>query len=52
MTDHDPAFLGLLQALLQDEGYEALIPPKLEDPYPFIKAVRPAAVVLDVRFRQ
>ena len=52
VTNHDPAFLGLLEALLREEGYEALVPPKLEDPFPFIKAARPAAVVLDVPFRQ
>jgi DNA-binding response OmpR family regulator len=52
VTNHDPVFLGLLQALLGEEGYEALVPPKLDDPYPFIKAVRPAAVILDVPFRQ
>lgn len=46
VTDHDPVFLGLLQELLNDEGYEALVPPKLEEPYPFIKEARPAAVVL------
>ena len=52
VTDHDPVFLDLLRELLRDEGYEALVPPKLEDPYPFIKAAGPAAVVLDVPFRQ
>jgi DNA-binding response OmpR family regulator len=52
VTNHDPAFLELLQVLLQDEGYEALVPPKLEEPYPFIKEVRPDAVVLDTPFRQ
>jgi two-component system NtrC family response regulator len=52
VTNHDPNFLGLLQELLQEEGYEALVPPKLEEPFPFIKAARPAAVVLDVPFRQ
>ena len=52
VTNHDPAFLELLQLLLQGEGYEALVPPKLDDPYPFVKAARPAAVVLDVPFRQ
>ena len=52
ITNHEPAFLGLLQELLQEEGYEALVPPKLDDTYPFIKEVRPAAVVLDAPFRQ
>jgi DNA-binding response OmpR family regulator len=52
ITNHDPAFLELLRALLADEGYEALVPPKLEEPYPFITAQRPAAVVLDVPFRR
>jgi DNA-binding response OmpR family regulator len=52
VTNHDPDFLGLLGQLLREEGYEALVPPKLDDPYPFIKAQRPAAVVLDVPFRQ
>ena len=52
VTNHEPAFLGLLQELLQEEGYEALVPPKLQDPFPFIKAARPAAVVLDAPFRQ
>jgi DNA-binding response OmpR family regulator len=52
VTNHDPAFLELLRVLLQEEGYEVLVPPKLDDPYPFIKAQRPAAVVLDVPFRQ
>ena len=52
VTNHEPAFLGLLQQLLQEEGYEVLVPPKLEDPFPFIKGVRPAAVVLDAPFRQ
>ena len=52
VTNHDPVFLGLLEALLQEEGYDALVPPKLDDPYPFIKTQRPAAVVLDVPFRR
>jgi len=52
VTNHDPVFLGLLQALLGEEGYEALVPPKLDEPYPFIKDVHPDAVVLDVPFRQ
>jgi DNA-binding response OmpR family regulator len=52
VTNHDPAFLELLRVLLQDEGYEALVPPKLEEPYPFIKEARPDAVVLDAPFRQ
>ena len=52
VTNHEPAFLGLLQQLLQEEGYEVLVPPKLQDPFPFIKAARPAAVVLDAPFRQ
>src|SRR5690349_9575481 len=52
VTDHDPDFLGLLQELLREEGYEALVPPKLDDPYGFIKQAGPAAVVLDVPFRQ
>ena len=52
VTNHDPDFLGLLEALLREEGYDALVPPKLDDPYPFIKTQRPAAVVLDVPFRQ
>ena len=52
VTNHDPVFLELLQELLGEEGYEALVPPKLEEPYPFIKAARPAAVVLDVPYRQ
>jgi DNA-binding response OmpR family regulator len=51
ITNHDPAFLELLQLLLQDEGYEALVPPKLDDPFPFIKQARPAVVILDVPFR-
>jgi DNA-binding response OmpR family regulator len=51
-TNHDPVFLEILQTLLRDEGYEALVPPQLDDPYPFIKAMRPAAVVLDMPFRQ
>ena len=52
VTNHDPEFLGRLEQLLREEGYEALVPPKLSDPFPFIKAARPAAVVLDVAFRQ
>ena len=52
VTNHDSAFLGLLEQLLGEEGYEALVPPKLDEPYPFIKAARPAAVVLDLPFRQ
>ena len=52
VTNHEPAFLGLLQQLLQEEGYEALVPPELVAPYPFIEAVRPPAVVLDAPFRQ
>jgi DNA-binding response OmpR family regulator len=52
VTNHDPDFLGLLELLLNEEGYEALVPPKLTEPFPFIKAWRPAAVVLDVAFRQ
>jgi DNA-binding response OmpR family regulator len=52
VTDHDAAFLGLLEQLLREEGYEPLVPPKLDDPYAFIKVVRPAAVVLDAPFRQ
>ena len=52
VSNHEPAFLGLLQALLQEEGYVVLVPPELDDPYPFIKAQRPAAVVLDAPFRQ
>jgi CheY-like chemotaxis protein len=28
------------------------VPPKLDDPFPFIKAVRPVAVVLDAPYRQ
>ena len=51
VTDHDPAFLALLEELLRGEGYDARIPPKLDEPYPFIKDVRPDAVVLDVPFR-
>jgi CheY-like chemotaxis protein len=52
VSNHDPVFLALLEQLLGEEGYEALVPPKLDDPYPFIKRVRPAAVVLDVPFRR
>jgi CheY-like chemotaxis protein len=52
VTNHDPAFLGLLRELLGDEGDEVLGPPKLDEPYPFIKAQRPAAVVVDLPFRQ
>jgi CheY-like chemotaxis protein len=52
VTNHDPGFLGLLEQLLGEEGYEALVPPKLDDPYPFVKARRPAAVVLDLPFRR
>jgi DNA-binding response OmpR family regulator len=52
VTNHDPVFLGLLEQLLREEGYDARVPPKLDDPYPFIKEVRPAAVVLDVPFRR
>ena len=52
VTNHDPVFLGLLQTLLEEEGYEALVPPKLEEPYPYIKQVRPTAILLDVLFRQ
>ena len=52
VTNHEPAFLELLQLLLGDEGYEVLVPPKLDEPYPFIKEARPAAVVLDLPFRQ
>ena len=52
VTDHEPVFLHLLQTLLAEEGYDARVPPKLEEPAPFIKAVRPAGVVLDVPFRQ
>jgi DNA-binding response OmpR family regulator len=52
VTNHDPAFMELLQALLEEEGYEALVPPKLEEPHPYIKQVRPAAVLLDVPFRE
>jgi DNA-binding response OmpR family regulator len=48
VTNHEPPFLRLLQ----EEGCEVLVPPKLDDPSPFIKGVRPAAVVLDVPFRQ
>jgi DNA-binding response OmpR family regulator len=51
VSNHDPDFLGLLQALLREEGYEAFVPPTPDDPYPFIKEARPAAVVLDVPFR-
>jgi hypothetical protein len=47
VADRDPVFLEVLRLLLRDEGYEALVPPELKDPYPFIKAARPAAVVLD-----
>ena len=52
VTNHEPAFLELLQLLLTDEGYDVLVPPKLDEPYPFIRAQRPAAVVLDLPFRQ
>jgi DNA-binding response OmpR family regulator len=52
VTNHDPAFLSLLEQLLREEGYDARVPPKLDEPYPFIKAQRPAAVVLDVPFRR
>ena len=52
VSDHDPVFLELLRILLQEEGYEPLVPPKQEEPYPFIKQVRPAAVILDVPFRR
>ena len=52
VADHDPAFLELLRLLLADEGYEALVPPELDAPYPFIKEARPAAVVLDLPFRR
>jgi DNA-binding response OmpR family regulator len=50
VTDHDSAFLGLLRELLRQEGYAALVPPELDDPFPFVKAQRPAAVVLDAPF--
>jgi CheY-like chemotaxis protein len=52
VTNHDPAFLELLQLLLSGEGYQVLVPPKLDEPYPFIKAEQPDAVVLDLPFRQ
>jgi DNA-binding response OmpR family regulator len=52
VTNHDPVFLALLEQLLREEGYDPRVPPKLEEPYPFVKAVRPAAVVLDVPFRR
>ena len=52
VTNHDPVFLGLLEQLLREEGYDARVPPKLEEPYPFIKDVRPDAVVLDVPYRR
>jgi DNA-binding response OmpR family regulator len=52
ITNHDPVFLELLQQLLQEEGYDALVPPQLSDPYPFIKEVLPAVVLLDAPFRQ
>ena len=52
VTDHDPAFLELLQELLADEGYAAAVPPDLRDPYPFIRAQRPDLVVLDLVYRE
>jgi CheY-like chemotaxis protein len=52
VANHDPVFLELLRLLLREEGYEALVPPQLDDPYPFIKRTRPAAVVLDLPFRR
>ena len=52
VTNHDPVFLSLLEQLLREEGYDARVPPKLHEPYPFIKDFRPAAVVLDVPYRQ
>jgi DNA-binding response OmpR family regulator len=53
VTNHDAALIELLRLLVTDEGgYEALVPPDLDDPYPFIKAMRPAAVVLDVVYRE
>ncbi len=51
VTNHDPGLMGLLQELLTDEGYEAL-PPDPADPYPFIKEVRAALVILDVVYRE
>jgi DNA-binding response OmpR family regulator len=52
VTDHDPAFLGLLQELLADEGYAAAVPPDLRDPYPFIREYRPDLIVLDLVYRE
>ena len=52
VTDHNSDLLWLLRELLREEGYESLVPPELDDPYPFIKAQRPAAVVLDAPFRR
>ena len=48
MSDHDPVFLGLLQALLGEEGYEALVPPKLDELSPSITQLRLDAVVMDL----
>jgi DNA-binding response OmpR family regulator len=52
VINHDSAFLWILQELLHDRGYEALVPPKLDDLFPFIREARPDAVVLDAPFRQ
>jgi DNA-binding response OmpR family regulator len=51
VADPDPVFRGLLEQLLREEGYEPLVPPAPAAPYPFVKAARPAAVVLGVPFR-
>ena len=52
VTNHDPGFLTLLRDLLTDEGYEALLPPDLADPYPFVKETQPALIILDVVYRR
>jgi hypothetical protein len=51
-TTHAPDFRARLRALRTDQGDEALVPPALDDPAACSTAARPAAVVLDVPFRQ
>jgi hypothetical protein len=48
VTDHAPAFQALPEQLLRVEGDAPLVPPTPRGSSPFIRAVRPAAVGLDL----
>ena len=52
MVDHDPDFLRLLAELLRDEGYDAAVPPDIQQPAQFVKQRRPDLLILDVIYHQ